>query len=64
MQVQVPDGPIVTLGQQLYGVVVIGSSSNIIGAKHFGNTIGGNVQAGVYITRQDFAGQHLRSAHE
>jgi hypothetical protein len=55
-QLQVPDGPIVTLGQQLYGVVVIGSSTNNIGEKHVGNMIGGNVQAGVYITRQDFQG--------
>ncbi len=52
--VTVPDGPTVTLGEQLYGVVVIGSSSNIIGAKRVGNTIGGNVQAGVYVSRQDF----------
>jgi parallel beta-helix repeat protein len=53
---QVPDGPMITLGEQLYGVVVIGSSSNLIGSKGVGNTIGGNVQAGVYITRQDFQG--------
>jgi hypothetical protein len=52
----VPDGPTVTLGRQLYGVVVIGSSSNIIGAKKQGNLIGGNVSTGVYITVQDFKG--------
>ena len=55
-QIQVPDGPTITLGEQLYGVVVIGSSSNIIGSKAVGNTIGGNVEAGVYITRDDFKG--------
>jgi hypothetical protein len=54
--ITVPDGPLVTLGQQLYGVVVIGSSSNIIGSKKQGNLIGGNVSTGVYITVQDFNG--------
>ncbi len=54
--VVVPDGPTITLGQQLYGVVVIGSSSNQIGTKSVGNTIRGNVQAGVYITVKDFQG--------
>jgi hypothetical protein len=52
----VPDGPTIDLGEQLYGVVVIGSSSNVIGAKGVGNTIGSNVQAGVYITVKDFQG--------
>ncbi len=51
-----PDGPIITFGSELYGVVVIGSSSNIIGAKGKGNTIDGNVEIGVYITRRDFPG--------
>ena len=55
-QVQTPDGPIITLGQQLYGVVIIGSSGNQIGYRGHGNTIGGNVNTGVYITRNDFQG--------
>jgi parallel beta-helix repeat protein len=54
--VSVPDGPLVTLGRQLYGVVVIGSSSNIIGGKKQRNVIGGNISTGVYITVQDFNG--------
>ena len=55
-QVEVPDGPTITLGEQLYGVVIIGSSGNIIGSKTVGNLIGGNLEAGVYITRVDFQG--------
>jgi parallel beta-helix repeat protein len=55
-QVQTPDGPIITFGSQLYGVVVIGSSSNIIGSKSSGNVISGNISTGVYITLQDFQG--------
>ncbi|MHB1558527.1 MAG: beta strand repeat-containing protein [Isosphaeraceae bacterium] len=54
--VVVPDGPTVTLGQQLYGVAVIGSSSNQVGTRSVGNTIRGNIQAGVYITLRDFQG--------
>ena len=55
-EVKVPDGPTITIGEQLYGVVVIGSSSNVIGSQGVGNIIGGNIIAGVYITRQDFQG--------
>jgi hypothetical protein len=53
-----PDGPPITLGEQLYGVVVIGSSGNTIGGGAPGSqTIGGNTIVGVYITRQDFQGK-------
>ncbi len=52
----VPDGPNVTLGQQLYGVVVIGSSDNIIGGKNQPNFISDNILVGVYITLKDFNG--------
>ncbi len=55
--VQTPDGPQVTLGEQLYGVVIIGSSGNTIGGGAPGSQlIGGNMSVGVYITRQDFGG--------
>jgi parallel beta-helix repeat protein len=54
---QTLDGPVVALGEQLYGIVIIGSSSNVIGRQGVGNQyIGGNSIVGVYITRQDFQG--------
>jgi hypothetical protein len=43
-------------GAQLYGVVVIGASSNTIGTSNAGNLISGNSSVGVYISRQDFFG--------
>src|SRR5262249_30196572 len=51
-----PDGPLIHLGTQLYGVVIIGSSRNSVGGKAAGagNLIGGNIDVGVYITRRDF----------
>ena len=50
------DGPIIVFGSQLYGVTVIGSSGNIIGGKPAGqgNTIAGNIDVGVYISRDDY----------
>jgi hypothetical protein len=51
-----PDGPAIRYGAQLYGVVVIGSSGNVIGEAGRGkeNLIGGNSEIGVYISRDDF----------
>src|SRR5262249_22087410 len=48
-------------GAQLNGVVIIGASQNTIGADtriagSAPNTISGNIQVGVYITRRDFEG--------
>jgi streptogramin lyase len=57
-QFKTEDGPTVFLGYQLFGVAVIGSSRNAIGGTvaSAGNAIGGNLQVGVYISRQDFLG--------
>ncbi len=52
---------------QLNGVVILGASSNTVGVStnvtgSQANTIGGNVQVGVYITSRDFAGLNYPTA--